>query len=103
MAIFEGSRYKNLGYIGIRQTDGSTKRFLDARRPLTIDDVRGEFVIHPVQGGEVLDLLAYRYYGDESKWWIIAEVNDIFFMYDIVPGQQLVIPNKKILEKLEII
>ena len=32
---------------------------------------------------ERLDLLAYRFYGDASKWWIIASANDIKASADV--------------------
>lgn len=43
--------------------------------------------------GDRFDLLAYKYYGDVSMWWIIAVANNIndanFF---VEPGIQLRIP-----------
>lgn len=46
------------------------------------------------QDGDRLDTLAARYYGDASKWWIIAKANNIvngtFF---ISGGTQLIIPS----------
>lgn len=92
MAVFEGSRYEGLPYIGIRYPSGITKRFLGARRPLSRNDIVGEFDVHRVEAGEVLDLLAYQYYGDENLWHLIAEVNDLFFAYDLTPGMELIIP-----------
>ena len=32
--------------------------------------------IYPVEGSR-LDSLAFKYYGDNTLWWIIAKVNDI--------------------------
>lgn len=46
------------------------------------------------QDGDRLDTLAARYYGDASKWWIIAKANNIvngtFFLKG---GTQLIIPS----------
>lgn len=46
------------------------------------------------QDGDRLDTLAARYYGDASKWWIIAKANNLvngtFFLKG---GTQLVIPS----------
>jgi phage tail protein X len=43
--------------------------------------------------GDRFDLLAYKYYGDVSMWWVIASANNIndanFF---VEPGIQLRIP-----------
>jgi hypothetical protein len=40
-----------------------------------------------------LDLLAYKYYGDTSYWWIIATANNINdATFYVEPGKQLRIP-----------
>ena len=45
------------------------------------------------EAGDRLDLLAHKYYGDTSMWWIIATANNLndanFF---IEPGRQIRIP-----------
>ncbi len=47
---------------------------------------------HLVTGVETLEHLAWRYYGDSSLWWRIAEANDIQFAPDLSPGMNLNIP-----------
>ena len=46
------------------------------------------------EAGDRLDLLAHKYYGDTSMWWIIATANNLndanFF---VEPGVQLRIPS----------
>lgn len=32
---------------------------------------------HTVKDGETLQNIAFRYYGDSGKWYVIAEVNNI--------------------------
>jgi hypothetical protein len=94
MAIYRGSRYEGVGYIGIEK-NGITKKFLDSRVPLSKDDfITGNNKIHRARAGEMLDFLAYLYYKDERLWWLIAEVNDIYFMHDVYAGQELFIPDK---------
>ena len=45
------------------------------------------------EAGDRLDLLAYKYYGDQSKWWIIATANNINdATFYVNPGIQLRIP-----------
>ena len=45
------------------------------------------------QAGDRLDLLAYKYYGDQTKWWIIATANNINdATFYVNPGIQLRIP-----------
>jgi len=43
--------------------------------------------------GDRLDLLAHKYYGDQSQWWIIATANNINdATFYVEPGLQLRIP-----------
>ncbi len=43
--------------------------------------------------GDRLDLLAYKYYGDQTKWWIIATANNINdATFYVEAGIQLRIP-----------
>ena len=49
-------------------------------------------VFHVVQAGDRIDLLAYRYLGDPTLWWIICDYNDIFFALDMGIGTVLRIP-----------
>lgn len=44
--------------------------------------------------GDRLDLLAYKYYGDSTKWWIIAHANKIKGTLYLPKDAQLVIPMK---------
>ena len=39
-----------------------------------------------------LDLLAFRYYGDVTKWWIIAQANHIKNTFFVPIGTQIRIP-----------
>lgn len=43
--------------------------------------------------GEELDPIAYEGYGNSKLWHIIADVNGIFFPFEIDPGQTLIIPD----------
>lgn len=54
--------------------------------------------------GDRLDLLAFRYYGDVTLWWIIAQSNNIGKgTLNITPGIKLRIPQNidKIFSDLE--
>lgn len=45
------------------------------------------------QNGDRLDLLAKRFYNDVTKWWVIAQANNIGKgTLDIEPGLQIRIP-----------
>tara|TARA_Y100001970_G_C14253373_1_gene873404 strand:+ start:3750 stop:4043 length:294 start_codon:yes stop_codon:yes gene_type:complete len=42
--------------------------------------------------GDRLDILAGRYYGDASKWWVIAALSGIGWSLQVPPGTRLIIP-----------
>ena len=51
--------------------------------------------------GDRLDLLAYEYYDDESRWWVLAEVNKLGKgSFAVPPGMRLRIPPKQELHSL---
>lgn len=46
------------------------------------------------QDGDRFDILAGQYYGDSSKWWIIAKANNLANGTMMIPGGiELVIPS----------
>jgi len=54
---------------------------------------------HIIKPNEVarLDKLAYKYYLDDTLWWVIAVANAIFFPMDETPvGTVLRIPSKRV-------
>lgn len=56
--------------------------------PLSNDDV---YILS--RDGDKLDLLANRYYGDSTLWWIIAQANQIGKgSFYVTPGTRLRIP-----------
>ena len=62
-------------------------------------DIPGTFIspedkTHIVKDGENLHSIAYQYYRDSGKWYIIASANHIFNPFrEIVSGTKLIIPN----------
>lgn len=47
-----------------------------------------------VKGGERLDILAARYYQDDTLHWVPALRNNIGDMWSIVAGDELIIPSR---------
>ena len=47
---------------------------------------------HQVQPGETLDRIAYRHYGDPTKWRRLAAANGISDPFDVPAGRRLDIP-----------
>ena len=101
MAIFKGSRYEKIPITTIiDSTTGVRKEFFNLRTQFTIDDIGEDFQLHTVIKGEELDHIAAQYGERSVYWWIIAEVNGLDFPFDLQPGQQLVIPSKKLFDRL---
>lgn len=80
------SRYHGLEVI---EVDG---RRAVAQRPGRLPVTTDGGAVHVVVGGETLDLLALRYYGNEELWWRIADANPLRTLFDLAPGDELVIP-----------
>lgn len=49
--------------------------------------------LHIVIEGETLTYLAYKYYRDPLKWFVIADVNKVDNPFILEMGRELVIPN----------
>jgi hypothetical protein len=99
--VFRGSRYENVKFTGILGEDGKVRKFLHARDPLNVQEVRGPFLIHPFQRGDELDSITHRVAGKPRLWWLLADINDIFFPLDIEPGTELLIPGVELQERPE--
>lgn len=72
----------------------------DPMGPDILDGV--ETVDHILAVGERLDGLAFKYYGDEDYWWVIALANRIMDPFSLEVGTRLRIPRspKSIISKV---
>jgi tetratricopeptide (TPR) repeat protein len=52
----------------------------------------GHYVVHEVKEGEYLTAIAQKYYGDQSKFEIIARVNELEDATKLYAGMTLIIP-----------
>jgi len=93
------SRYDNttiLGssFFGTQQDYSGIKRDIDSGVIKTFS--------YMTKPNDRLDILATRFYGEGSYWWIIAIANDIGWALQISAGIQLRIPKMadKILERI---
>lgn len=67
----KGSRYRNLSESSPVSANGERQRSKEMRViPATV----GRFQ-HTVREGDRLDLLAFKYYGEATKWWQISDAN----------------------------
>ena len=55
----------------------------------------GRYVVHEVKQGEYLAAIAEKYYGDQSKFEIIARVNHLEDATKLYTGMKLIIPETK--------
>ena len=83
------SRYTNSEKL---QTKGSKKQYLESTiYPIVKPSDTDLYIIS--EKGDRLDLLANKYYGDQTMWWIIATANNINdATFYVEPGIQLRIP-----------
>jgi hypothetical protein len=87
--IFKGSRYQNTPTYVVTGPDGDP---VSALRIRFVPDTPAGFV-HVYGGDERLDLLAYRFYGNPEKFWLIADANTEMDPEELLePGRPLLIP-----------
>jgi hypothetical protein len=67
----KGSRYRKVSESSPVDAQGERQRGIDLR---FIPRADGRFA-HTVREGERLDLLAFKYYGDPTRWWQIGDAN----------------------------
>lgn len=84
-----GSHFSRYRAIPVIEVDG---RRAVAQRPDPLPSAPAGAGVHVVVGGETLDMLAVRYYGREELWWRIADANPTHFLFELAPGDRLVIP-----------
>jgi len=57
---------------------------------------------YQVQSGDRLDLIASKFYRDETLWWLIAWANDIELGdCELYVGRKLLIPNRNLISILK--
>jgi hypothetical protein len=69
--FLKGSRYRNLPQSSNQTARRDSLLGVDVR---FIPPVPGQF-LHTVSDRERLDLLAFKYYSDPKRWWLIADAN----------------------------
>ena len=87
-------------FTGIKTVDGKTRKFLHDRRIFSKEDIGENAIEYVVQGDEELDSIADKFYGDDTLWWLIADVNDIEFIFDVAAGDIILIPTPFIVTEL---
>ncbi len=94
--FFKNSRYKDISKYSAIDESGKASQTKSLR---LIPTTSGTFM-HTVKEGDRLDLLAFKYYGSPSKWWLICDANpEAFFPTDLLkePGKKIIIPPNRII------
>jgi hypothetical protein len=84
--FIKGSRYRNIPESSPVNAAGERLRGKDLRL-ISVPDGRFQ---HAVREGDRLDLLSFKYYGDATKWWQIADANWAAFPIDFVDRRPVV-------------
>jgi nucleoid-associated protein YgaU len=87
--IFKGSRYAKTSTYEATGPDGQQVKALSIR----VIDNRPAGFFHTFRADERLDLLAFRFYRNPEKFWLIADANTEMDPEDLLqPGRVLLIP-----------
>lgn len=92
MPVYKGSRYSLSSTYPMVSSNGAVVTVLGSRN----DEIKTDKtdLVHIVQQGDRLDLLARDYLGDPQLGWVILDSNPtIMSEAEIVPGTRLVIPS----------
>lgn len=88
--LFDGSRYLRVADVTVEAPDGTPRTLKAAREPLPTQVA----LTYQVREGDRLDLLAWKFYRNPRKWWLIADANPDCLSPEelLVPGRILNIP-----------
>jgi nucleoid-associated protein YgaU len=87
--IFKGSRYQDTGTY---QVTDATGRMTAALKIRFIPPAPAGYY-HTFTADQRLDLVAYKFYRNPEKFWLIADANNQMDPEDLLePGRQLLIP-----------
>lgn len=87
--IFKGSRYAKTSVYEATGADGQPVKALSIRAIAN----RPAGFFHTFRADERLDLLAFRFYRNPEKFWLIADANTEMDPEDLLqPGRVLLIP-----------
>jgi hypothetical protein len=94
MPVFKGSRYEGVEYDAIRDNTGQVRRILHPPPRVALEELENDFQVLPVQAGDELDMLAFKFSGAERRWFVIADLNDIDFAWDLSDFKEIVVPDE---------
>jgi nucleoid-associated protein YgaU len=88
--VFQGSRYAGVEVVNPPDISGERHPALALRKLAETPGV----LEHVVSDGDRLDLLAHRFYGDPTKYWLILDANpDVLNPFQLLQaGRRILIP-----------
>jgi hypothetical protein len=91
--FFEGSRYRRVPDAPFTDGTGLSVTLKATREPVATDTA----LVYQVKEGDRLDLLAWRFFHDPRKWWLIADANPgTLDPADLLqPGKSIVTPRER--------
>lgn len=91
--FFDGSRYLRVADYTIDAGEGPPRKLKATRELLPTQTA----LTYQVREGDRLDLLAYKFYRNPRKWWLIADANPDCIALEqlLTPGRLLIIPKDK--------
>ena len=93
MPVKPESRYAKLPSYEIVGPDGSPRKVLGI--PWKKNPQPSESIRHRLRQRDDIDLLSFRFYGDERLWWRILDANPLVYPLDLEPGTMLEIPTRE--------
>jgi nucleoid-associated protein YgaU len=96
MTIFNNSRYR---FGDVQSVQDSSREFNEVHRlrRTAIDPPIGS-ISYVVKAGDTFESLAYKFYDDADRWYVLADANpDVFWPLDLIPGRRISIPPVSIL------
>jgi nucleoid-associated protein YgaU len=91
--FFDGSRYARVPDAAFTDGEGCGTTVKRTREPVPTELA----LVYQVRAGDRLDALAFKFYRDPRKWWLIADANsDVLALEQLLePGRQLRIPRDR--------
>lgn len=87
--FIKGSRYERVEEYTPVDSSGEKNRVKKVRKT---PETKGRF-LHTVKEGDRLDLLAYTYYKNPTKFWLICDANNVMYPTDLLEvGRKIIIP-----------
>ena len=91
--FFDGSRYLRVADATLTDGEGRSAPLKRTREPVPVDIA----LTYQVRAGDRLDSLAFKFYRDARKWWLIADANTGVLAIEqlLEPGRLLRIPRDR--------